>query len=83
LSHFRNVLSMLDFILSEKIIKFVTMNKKKKLKGAEAFGVKVITNKSLDKLSGKVLFPEKLEKANQMLKQIDWVEFRAKYIDKK
>jgi hypothetical protein len=43
------------------------MKKTRKLKGAEAIGVKVKVSKSLEKLSGKVLFPEKLEKANKII----------------
>ena len=43
------------------------MKQSKKLKGAEAFGVKVTVSKSLDKFSGKTLFPEKLKKANKIL----------------
>lgn len=45
----------------------MTMKKAKKLKGAEAIGVKVKVSKSLEKFSGKVLFPEKLEKANKII----------------
>jgi hypothetical protein len=44
------------------------MKQTKKIKGAEAVGVKVKISKSLDKFSGKVLFPEKLAKANKLLK---------------
>ena len=43
------------------------MKKTRKIKGAEAIGVKVKVSKSLGKLSGKVLFPEKLEKANKII----------------
>jgi len=43
------------------------MKKTKKIKGAEAVGVKVKVPKSLDKLSGKVLFPEKLKTANKII----------------
>ena len=43
------------------------MRHTKKLKGAEAVGVKVKVSKSLDKLSGKVLFPEKLKAANKII----------------
>ncbi|NII27922.1 hypothetical protein HB364_22755 [Pseudoflavitalea sp. X16] len=43
------------------------MKKTKKMKGAEAIGVKVKVSKSLEKFSGKVLFPEKLEKANKII----------------
>ena len=48
------------------------MKQKKKLKGAEALGIKVIRDKSLDKYSGKVLFPEKLELANKVVKNLQW-----------
>ena len=48
------------------------MKAKKKLKGAAAWGVKVKRDKSLDKLSGKVLFPEKLKKANEVVANLKW-----------
>lgn len=41
-----------------------------KLKGAEAFGVKIRVSKSLDKYSGKVLFPEKLKLANKIISKL-------------
>jgi hypothetical protein len=44
--------------------------KQKKIKGAEAVGVKVKISKSLDKLSGKVLFPEKLKAANKIISKL-------------
>ena len=43
------------------------MKQTTKIKGAEAVGVKVKVSKSLDKLSGKVLFPEKLKTANKII----------------
>ncbi len=43
------------------------MKQIKKIKGAEAVGVKIKVSKSLDKLSGKVLFPEKLKAANKII----------------
>ena len=43
------------------------MKQTKKFKGAEAVGEKVKVSKSLDKFSGKVLFPEKLKRANEIL----------------
>ena len=43
------------------------MKQTKKLKGAEALGVKVKVSKSMDKFSGKVLFPEKLKAANKII----------------
>lgn len=46
------------------------MKKTRKIKGAEAIGVKVKVSKSLEKLSGKVLFPEKLEKANKIIEKL-------------
>jgi hypothetical protein len=49
------------------------MKTKKKLKGAAAFGVKLKRDKSLDKLSGKVLFPEKLKIANKVVNNMKWV----------
>lgn len=48
------------------------MKPKKELKGAEALGVKVKIDKRLDKLSGKVLFPKKLEEANRIILKIKW-----------
>lgn len=45
---------------------------KKKLKGASALGVRVKKDKSLDKLSGKVLFPEKLNIANKVVANLKW-----------
>jgi len=48
------------------------MKIKKELKGAEALGVKVKKDKSLDKLSEKILFPEKLKEANKMIAKIKW-----------
>jgi len=48
------------------------MKLNKKLKGAEALGVKVKHDKSLDKLSGKVLFPEKLKIANKVVANLKW-----------
>lgn len=46
------------------------MKKKKVIKDAAYFGVKLKVNKSLDKLSNKVLFPEKLERANEILSKL-------------
>ena len=46
------------------------MKQTKKIKGAEAVGVKVKISKSLDKLSGKVLFPEKLKAANKIISKL-------------
>ena len=43
------------------------MKKSKNIKGAEAVGVQVKVSKSLDKLSGKVLFPDKLKIANKII----------------
>jgi hypothetical protein len=40
------------------------MTSNKRLKGAEALGIKVTRDKSLDELSKKVLFPESLKIAN-------------------
>lgn len=48
------------------------MKSKKKLKGAAALGVKIKRDKSLDKLSGKVLFPEKLKEANKVVSKLKW-----------
>ena len=47
---------------------FIIMKAKQelKLKGASIFGIKVKRDRSLDKLSGQVLFPEKLELANKI-----------------
>lgn len=43
------------------------MKKAKKLKGAEAIGIKVKVSKSLDKFSDKILFPKKQEIANKVV----------------
>ncbi len=43
------------------------MKQIKKIKGAESVGAIVKVSKSLDKLSGKVLFPEKLKAANKFI----------------
>jgi len=48
------------------------MKTKKKLKGASALGVKVKRDKSLDRFSGKVLFPEKLKIANKVVGNLKW-----------
>ena len=48
------------------------MKIKRELKGASALGVKVKRDKSLDKLSGKVLFPEKLKVANKVVSNLKW-----------
>lgn len=48
------------------------MNTKKTLKGASLLGIKVKRDKSLDKLSGKVLFPEKLATANKVVAKLQW-----------
>lgn len=63
---------ILDFLLSEKSINFTVMNHKKELKGASILGVKVKRDRSLDKLSGKVLFPGKLEEANKVVAKLKW-----------
>ena len=46
------------------------MKKKNVEKSIAPFDVKFKIDKSLDKLSGKVLFPEKLKKANEMLSKM-------------
>ncbi len=46
------------------------MKKNKQIKGAETVGVKVKISKSLDKFSGKVLFPEKLKTANKIISKL-------------
>lgn len=43
------------------------MNQVKKIKGAEVVGVKINITKAMDKLKGKVLFPEKLKTANKII----------------
>lgn len=48
------------------------MKAKKKLKGAAALGVKVKRDRSLDKFSGKVLFPEKVKEANKVVSKLKW-----------
>ena len=46
------------------------MKQIKKIKGAEAVGVKVKVSTALDKLSGRVLFPEKLKTANKIISKL-------------
>ena len=46
------------------------MKNKKKLKGAEAFGITVTVDKSLNKYSKMNLFPEKLEEANRIISKL-------------
>jgi len=48
------------------------MKPKKILKGASLLGIKVKRDKSLDKFSGKVLFPEKVEQANKVVANLIW-----------
>jgi hypothetical protein len=48
------------------------MKTKKELKGASVLGVKVKRDKSLDKLSEKVLFPQKLKVANKVVSNLKW-----------
>jgi len=48
------------------------MKEKKEFKKATALGVKVKMDKSLDKLSGKVLFLEKLKQANKVVSNLKW-----------
>lgn len=48
------------------------MKPRKDLKSAAALGVKIKSDKTLDKLSGKVLFPEKLKEANKIIAKIKW-----------
>ena len=59
-------------LLKEKSIKFVNMKAKKKLKGASAFGIRFIKDKSLNKFSNVDLFPEKTKEANRMLANLKW-----------
>lgn len=46
------------------------MKTKKILKGADAVGVKVTQDKSFDKLSAMVLFPDKLKQANKVVTKL-------------
>jgi len=62
----------MGLLLKEKLTKFVNMKAKKKLKGASAFGVRVIKDKSMNKFSGRVLFPEKLAEANKVVANLKW-----------
>jgi len=48
------------------------MKSRKKLKDGAALGLKLKKDKSLDKLSGKVLFPEKLKEANRIITKMKW-----------
>jgi hypothetical protein len=58
--------------LKEKLIKFVNMKVKKKLKKDFAPGIRVIRDKSLDKLSDVDLFPEKTKQANEVVAKLKW-----------
>ena len=49
------------------------MKQIKHIKGAKAIGTKVKVSKSLDKLSGKVLFPAKLKTANKIIGKLTTV----------
>jgi hypothetical protein len=46
------------------------MENKKKLPGAEIFGIKVIIDPSMKKSD--VLYPEKLARAKEMISKIEW-----------
>jgi hypothetical protein len=48
------------------------MKQKKILKGADAIGVEVRQDKSLDKLSKVILFPDKLKEANKVVTKMKW-----------
>jgi hypothetical protein len=58
------------FCFADECYNFTVMKKSKKIKGAEAVGVKVKVSKLLDKLSGKVLFPDKLKAANKIISKV-------------
>jgi len=59
-------------LLKEKLIEFVNMKVKKKLKKDWASGVRVIRDKSLDKLSDVDWFPEKTKEANKVVANLKW-----------
>ena len=48
------------------------MKAKKKPKGTEAVGVRVKQDKTLDKLTNRVLFPAKLKEANEVVAKLKW-----------
>ena len=55
------------------------MKKKKPFRSTEEiFGIKVEVDKSLDKYSGKILFPESVRRANEMLKRCKNLEILKK-----
>ena len=56
----------------EKLTPAVANAKKKKLKGASDFGVRVIRDKSLDKLSDVDWSPEKTKQANEVVAKLKW-----------
>jgi hypothetical protein len=62
----------MGLLLKEKLIKFVNMKVKKKLKRDWTSGVRVIRDKSLDKLSDVDLFPEKTKEANKVVANLKW-----------
>ena len=45
---------------------------KVKWKGVPEFTIRYIVDKSLNKYSGKVLFPEKLERPNYIISRMKW-----------
>ena len=59
-------------LLKEKLIKFVKMKVKKKLKKDWASGARVIRDKSLDKLSDVDWSPEKTKEANKVVANLKW-----------
>jgi len=68
---FKKGKDILAFYVNEKILNLLFKSKTmKKLKGAASFGIKIKTDKSLDKFTGKVLFPEKLKRANQIVSKL-------------
>jgi len=59
---------------AKKLRRAKALKKEPKLKGAEAFGVKIKIDKSMDKYSGKILFPKKHKMAEEMLSKLKGAE---------
>jgi hypothetical protein len=68
----KGVKNTMGLSLKEKWFNFMYMKNKEKLRGAAALGIRVKKDKSLDKFSGKVLFPDKLEEANKVISKLKW-----------
>ena len=73
--HSNQELIILAFWLNGKCVN-LQYETEKDIKRCKTFGVKVKVNKELDKLSEKVLFPEKLEQANKILSNMKFINVK-------